>query len=114
MALRKISELIKKQKNEDENNPRFKIKSKTPKLAQKTFVAVFADGGSNNPASTMKEIKAIRDQGYIVYGFGITNSAQAMKAVYAPDAVIVPKSSDLAAIGLNALTKTIKNWYNIK
>jgi transglutaminase-like putative cysteine protease len=77
------------------------------------FVAVFADGGSDNAASVRRKIKAMRANGSVVFGFGVTNSGRAMEAIYAPDAKTIPDASKLAESGVQTLVETVKKWYNI-
>ena len=77
------------------------------------FVAVFADGGSDQPTAVRDLLRTMRDEGTVVHGFGVTQSGKAMEAVYAPDVVTVDNPTQLAEVGLKTLVKTIKKWYNI-
>ena len=110
LALKEINKLI-GQSREDENNIKNRIRK--PNWKMHRFVAVFADGGSDKPDEVREYLNEMRGEGIVVYGFGITKSANAMRAVYAPDAEIILKSSDLASRGIAKLTETIKKWYGI-
>ncbi len=109
-ALAMIREQMKLSKAEEEKT-RAAIKKSSWQMHR--FVAVFADGGSDNPAAVRAEIEAMRNEGTVVYGFGVTESGRAMEAVYHPDATTVPDTAKLPEIGMKTLVETIKKWYNV-
>lgn len=88
-------------------------KSKLKDDKMHRFVAVFADGGSDNKSKVRATTKKMRDEGTAVFGFGVTESGRAMEAVYAPDAKTIPDTSKLAQSGIQELVKTVKKWYNV-
>lgn len=76
-------------------------------------VIVFADGGSDKPHIVREELTALREQGVVVAGFGMTAAGRAMEAVYAPEAQTIERIEDLPAAGVQYLVTLIKKWYNI-
>jgi hypothetical protein len=108
-ALKMINEQILHSKNQEEIGK----KGKKQVGGMHRFAAVFADGGSNNASAVRNIVQNMRDDGIVVYGFGVTASGSAMEVVYAPDGSTVEDSSKLAEVGLKMLVKTVKKWYDI-
>jgi hypothetical protein len=88
-------------------------KTRSKKWNMNRFVAMFADGGSDDAASVRQQLANMRDQDIDVFGFGVTQSGRAMEAVYAPYGQTIPDASKLAEAGIQQLVKTIKKWYNV-
>lgn len=63
-----------------------------------TFVAAFLDGGSDDKSAVRTILHELREQGTIVYGYGMTAAARPIKAVYAPHAEVIETLTTLASM----------------
>jgi len=82
------------------------LKEKTEQNMHR-FVAVFADGGSDHAGAVRNIVKEMREEGTVVYGFGITKSGREMEAVYAPDAKTIEDTSKLAETGIKVFIQQL-------
>ena len=75
----------------------------------KKIIFVLSDGGSDNPSKTQNLLKDLREKGILVYGIGMTSSAEAIRDTYAPDALVCDKIENLPLVVGNLLKKEIDN-----
>jgi len=109
-ALKSINGQIMEAKKQEEG---IRKRIKKPDWNMHRFVAVFADGGSDSVQSVRQSITTMREEGTAVYGFGMTESGRPMETIYAPDGVVIPRTDQLVEVGMNALVKTVKEWYGV-
>lgn len=74
------------------------------------IVIICADGGSDKPALARAEYDRFLADGIPVRPYGITESANAMQAVY-PGALILPDASQLARCCITDIVKELQLWY---
>lgn len=60
------------------------------------FVAAFLDGGSDNPSAVKIALRKLREEGTVVYGYGMTAAAKPVKAIYAPNSSVIETLDKLA------------------
>jgi len=62
---------------------------------RRKVVVVLSDGESQDPSRVQKALKELRDKGVIVFALGMTESGQAVKNTYYPDAEVIANINKL-------------------